>query len=242
MRAIWQNIYRDLREDITDGTYPFQSLLPSEAVLTEHFSCSHNTLRKALATLAGEGLVQPIQGKGVRVIFRPRERALFEVGSIETFTESMARMGVEQITLVSTFEPVCADKALAQRTGFEEGTELLHVERLRTFGGEPAIRDNSYFLASAVEGLTKEVAAQSIYEYLEGTLGLGISQSMREITVEPATKRDYELLELLDGSYMAIMTNRVFTNDGIMFECTQSRHRPDFFVFHDVAHRKTPIT
>lgn len=241
MKAIWQNIYRELREDVVNGTYPFQSLLPSEATLTERFSCSHNTLRKALATLAAEGLVQPIQGKGVRVIYQPRGRALFEVGGIETFAESMERMGVEQKTLVKTFEPVRVGKTLARQTGFEEGTDLLHVERIRTFGGEPAIRDNSYFLASATEGLTPKIAAKSIYAYLEGTLGLGIAQSMREITVEPATKRDHDLLELPDGCYMAIMTNHVFSNDGVMFECTQSRHRPDFFVFHDVAHRRATI-
>ena len=241
MRAIWQGIYRALREDIVNGVYPFQSLLPSEAALTGRFSCSHNTLRKALAALAEEGLVQPIQGKGVRVIFQPRERALFEVGGIETFAESMERMGLEQQTTVKTFEFLVADETLSHATGFAEGAELLHVERVRTFGDEPAIRDDSYFLASAAEGLTPRIASQSIYAYLEGTLGLGIAQSMRDITVEPAMRRDYELLKLHDGCYLAVMTNHVFTSDGVMFECTQSRHRPDFFAFHDVAHRKASV-
>ena len=241
MKAIWQGIYRSLREDIVNETYPFQSSLPSEATLVARFSCSHNTLRKALAALADEGLVQPIQGKGVRVIYQPRERALFEVGGIETFAETMERLKIEQETSVKTFEPVVADSRLSHFTGFAEGTELLHIERVRAFGGEPVIRDDSYFLASIVDGITPRIAAQSIYAYLEDTLGVGIAQSMREITVEPAESRDYELLELPEGCYLAIMTNHVFTTDGVMFESTRSRHRPDLFVFHDVARRRPAL-
>lgn len=241
MKAIWQGIYRALREDIVNETYPFQSLLPSEAALVGRFSCSHNTLRKALAALADEGLVQPIQGKGVRVIFQPRERALFEMGGIESYAETMARLKIKQTTTVATFEKVTADGRLAHFTGFAEGDKLLHVERVRAFGGEPVIRDDSYFLASVVEGLTPQIAEKSIYEYLEQTLGIGIAQSMREITVEPAEQRDYDLLELPENCYLAIMANRVFTYDGVMFESTRSRHRPDLFVFHDVARRKPSL-
>ncbi len=241
MKAIWQGIYRALREDIVNETYPFQSLLPSESTLVARFSCSHNTLRKALAALADEGLVQPIQGKGVRVIFQPRERALFEVGGIESYAETMARLKIKQETSVKTFELVVADGRLAHFTGFAEGDELLHVERVRSFGGEAVIRDDSYFLASVVDGLTPRIAAKSIYDYLENTLGIGIAQSMREITVEPAERRDYELLELPEGCYLAIMSNRVFSYDGVMFESTRSRHRPDLFVFHDVARRKPSL-
>ncbi len=238
MKAIWQGIYSSLRQDITNGTYPFQSLLPSEAVLTDAFACSHNTLRKALAKLTEEGLVQPIHGKGVRVIYQPRERALFEVGGIETFAETTARQGLEHETMVKTFEYLTVDDALMRVTGYAPGTDVLHIERIRVFGGEGAIRDESYFLASAVEGLTPRIASDSIYSYLEGTLGLGIAQSMRVITVEPATKRDYEVLTLPEGCYLAVVASRVFSNEGIMFESTTSRHRPDLFAFRDVAHRK----
>ncbi len=176
------------------------------------------------------------------MIYQPRERALFEVGGIETFAETMARLGIEQTTVVKTFDLVVADGRLAHFTGFDEGAELLHVERVRSFGGEPVIRDDSYFLASAVDGLTPKIAAGSIYRYLEGELGLVIAQSMREITVERATTRDYELLELPEGCYLAIMTNQVFLADGTMFERTQSRHRPDLFVFHDIARRKPSLS
>ena len=109
---------------------------------------------------------------------------------------------------------------------------------MRVIDGSPVIRDESYFLASLVTGLDAEKASHSIYRYLEQDLGLKIAQSRREITVEPAGKRDYELLDLPENSYMAVVTNQVFTAAGEMFEYTRSRHRPDRFVFHDIAKRK----
>lgn len=238
VRAIWQGIYHDLRQNVIDGTYPFRSLLPSEAALVQLYDCSHNTLRKALAALAEEGLVQPIHGKGVRVIYRPRTRAIFEVGGVETFDESMRRLGITPVTHVETFEHLEADKALADLTGFDVGTPLIHIERVRSFDGEAAILDVNYFLSSALEGLTTEIAESSVYSYLEDELGTKVALAQRAITVERATARDHELLDLEDGAYLAVVTSQSFTVGGDFFEYTQSRHRPDMFVFHDTARRK----
>jgi GntR family trehalose operon transcriptional repressor len=37
---------------------------------------------------------------------------------------------------------------------------------------------------------------------------------------------------------MAVITGQVYTKDGTLFEFTQSRHRPDYFCFEDIATRK----
>lgn len=238
VRAIWQGIYQDLQKSIFNGTYAFQALLPSEAQLVALYGCSHNTLRRALGQLADEGLVQPIHGKGVRVIYRAHEKSIFEVGGVETFQESMERLGQAPVTQVKTFESLLASASLARQTGFEEGAELIHIDRVRVFDGEAIIRDDNYFLASVAEGLTPVIAEDSIYKYLEGERGVKVGQAQRRITVEKATPRDYELLDLEDGAYLAVVSSQTFTAEGEMFEYTQSRHRADRFVFHQTARRK----
>ena len=40
MKAIWQGIYNDIKNDILEGTYPFQSFLPSEAQLVQKYERS----------------------------------------------------------------------------------------------------------------------------------------------------------------------------------------------------------
>lgn len=237
MRKIYYEIYEDLRDKIIAGTYPYQSFVPSENRLVEVYECSHNTLRKALAVLRLHGFVQPIRGKGVKVIYQPHQRANFVLGDIETFAEAAARNGLTASTRVKAFERVVADEALAGKIGFAPGDELIYLERVREFDGVSLIRDKSYFLASTLPGLTPQIAERSVYAYAENVLGMEIITSKRTISMQYATPRDRETLDLLDFDLLAVVTNRTFNAKGVMFESTQSRHRPDFFTFNDTAVR-----
>ena len=77
----------------------------------------------------------------------------------------------------------------------------------------------------------------SIYEYLENVRGLTISTSKRTLTVERVTQVDEKYIDLKDYNCMAVITSQTFNDNGIQFEYTQSRHRPDYFMFQDVATR-----
>ena len=239
VKALYDAIFRDIRDNIENGTYPYQSFLPSESQLVQAYGCSHNTLRRALALLRDQGYVQPIHGKGVRVIYQPVERASFTVGGIESFAETSARNHFAYTTEVKAFENVTADERVAAATGYAAGEKLVYVERVRRLNGVAAILDRSYFLAQQVPGLTAEIAGRSIYNYLEQELGCIVAMGKRVITVERATQHDEKLLDLEGRDYVAVMTTQAFNAQGIMFECTQSRHRPDMFCFRDTAVRST---
>ena len=60
------------------------------------------------------------------------------------------------------------------------------------------------------------------------------------MTVEKMTEIDEKYLNLNAGDYncMAVVSSQTYNSDGIMFEYTQSRHRPDYFRFYDNAVRK----
>ena len=68
-KAIYRQIYSTLKDEVVSGRLPYQSFIPSEHALTERFDCSRSSVRRALSQLAAEGYVQPMQGKGVRVIY-----------------------------------------------------------------------------------------------------------------------------------------------------------------------------
>ncbi len=237
MKAIYYDIYKDLRDRIIAGEYPFQSFIPSEVKLIETYECTHNTLRKALSVLHMHGFVHPIRGKGVRVIWHPNNRTRFGLGEIESFREAAERCGLSAQTQVRVFEHLRCDAALAEKTGFAEGDELLRVERVRHFDSTNLIFDKSLFLASCVEGLTPEIVSKSVFDYLEGELGMIITTSNRTITMEYATAEDREVLDLLDFDMLAVVENHTFNNQGVLFEVTWSRHRPDYFTFYNSAVR-----
>ena len=66
-RAAWgtyMTIADVLRGRITSGDLARRSPLPSEAALCEEFTVVRNTVRRALATLEDEGLIETLTGKG----------------------------------------------------------------------------------------------------------------------------------------------------------------------------------
>ena len=237
-KAKYEGIYHSIKKRIEAQDYPYQSLLPSENTLIEEYACSRNTVRRALAELVADGYVQTMQGRGVRVIYQPVGKTTFTIGGIETFQETARRNRLHAVTKVTKFETVIADECFAAKSGFSVGDELWSIERVRYLDGKALILDVNYFLKEFVPGLTPEIAANSIYEYIENTLGMQIITSKRRITVEHATARDEKLLDMGTYGCVAVVVNQTFNSAGLLFEYTQSRHQPDYFCFQDIATRK----
>lgn len=237
-RAKYDMIYRDLKEKIEEEQYTYQEMLPSEHVLIAQYGCSRNTVRRALSELASEGYVQSMQGKGVRNIYQPVDQNAYTVGGIETFKEATIRNQRSSVTRVLQFTELLADSRIEKRTGFRKGTELFYIQRLRILEGKPLILDHNYFLRELMPGLTPKIAEGSVYEYLEGELGINIVTSKRTLTVEHVTQVDEKYIDLSGYNCMAVFTSQTFNDEGVQFEYTQSRHHPDYFRFQDVAVRK----
>ena len=136
------------------------------------------------------------------------------------------------------FAEITADKRVAKRTGFPEGTELYYIQRLRKLDGKPCILDINMFDRSLVPGITREIAGKSVYDYIENELHMDIAMSKRRMTVERATQVDEKCLSLGDYNCLAVVTSQTFNGMGLMFEYTQSRHVPEYFCFMDTAVRK----
>ena len=233
----FDKIYVDLKNKIETGEYEFNALLPSENELKKIYNCSRSTAHRAISGLIERGYVQTRPGSRVRVIFEQVERNVFKIGGIESFKEAAARNGFSYETKIVKLEEIIADEEIAARTGFKVGDELYDVRRVRCIEGRALILDKNYFLVSATRGLNEEIARKSIYDYLENTLKMKILTSKRCMTAELATTEDKSLLELDDYNCLVIISGRVFNADGVQFEYTESRHRPDYFCFEDTATR-----
>ena len=47
-------------------------------------------------------------------------------------------------------------------------------------------------------------------------------------------------LELAGYNCLAVVTSKTYNGEGVLFEYTQSRHRPDYFCYQDIVSRKIP--
>ena len=234
--AKYRQIYERLAERMKTGEYAAESKLPSETELMHEYEASRGTVRKALDLLQEHGYVRKHHGKGVFVL--RRDQIEFQFNGIVSFSEVYASLLGRSIqTSVASFEDIEAPTWLADRMNLEPGTRMYRIERVRNFDGEDVILDVNYFVKDLVPGLTKEIAARSIYEYVEHELGLQISYAKRKIAAEDVTELDRMRLDLHDYEYVIVITNDTFLYEGRQFEYTESRHRLDKFQFSDVARR-----
>lgn len=236
-KSVFQQIYRDLRQKIESGLYSYQEFLPSEAELTKQYDCSRSSVRRALSLLAADGIVQSQQGKGVRVIANAKMPEPMGYKGLETFNELAHRRGFTPSTKLLVFEEVDADAELARLTGFAEGSRLTHILRSRAADGSVTSTDESFYLSDEVPGLSPETIGDSVYAYLEGTLGMRIGTSRRTITIEKATDADKRIIDLKGFDTVGVMRSNTFDSEGKMVEFTESRQRPGFFSYHEVAVR-----
>lgn len=238
-KKLFQEIYDKLSAGIENGLYSYQSMLLSESELCAHYGCSRSSVRRALAELARDGYVQPIQGKGVRVIWRPETDEAndgYSMGGLESFKQTADRMGFQGRNKVLEFKEVVVDAAIAQTTGFIKGDELFFIKRLRYADNVPVSLERSWMLKAEAPKLTKEIATDSLYCYLEST-GVRIAVGKRTITVEEATEEDKELLKLTTFPAVGVMRGQHFDDKGIMFEYSEIRQHPYYFSIRESATR-----
>jgi GntR family trehalose operon transcriptional repressor len=230
-------VYQDLLQKIDAEVYPIGSYLPSEHQLCELYGISRETGRKALATLADDGYIQKIRGKGSIVI--EHRQYEFPVSGIVSYKELAAKLHIKTENVVYDYQ---SDALLPVADFTSLGTELTEapvtaIKRVRVINGEPAIIDKDYILKSVVPDVPKRAAEESLYAYFEDQLGLTIGYATKEITMAPATEEDREHLVLNKGAYVAIVRSVTSLTDARAFQYTESRHRADRFSFRDFARR-----
>nr|WP_027872418.1 UTRA domain-containing protein [[Eubacterium] cellulosolvens] len=235
-KSKYDSIYNDLKLKIDSNVYEDGTYLPSENTLIKLYGCSRNTIRRAVSHLIIEGYVQPHHGKGVRIIHSssPNRKYDFTMSGIQGFTDTVTKSGYEVKTKVIVFTDMEVNEQLEKKTGIPLGMPIYYIRRVRYLDGIAKMVDTNLIRKDIVPGLTKADAEKSLFFYFSNSAGLEIKTIKRKITVEHSTPFDEKYLELDDYNCLAVMTSKCYNEDGIQFEYTESRNRPDIFVFNSV--------
>ncbi len=196
-------------------------MLPSEHELTQMYTTSRETIRKALNLLAQEGYIQKIRGKGSVII--DVDKFDFPVSGIASFKEMEQKLNISAKTVVNELAIMEADDELQSKLQVELRDPIWKVVRVREISGERIILDKDYLNQDIVPALTKEICEDSIYHYLENELMLRISFARKEIMVESPTDEDQTLLDLEGHSTIVVIKSYVYLDDARLFQYTESR-------------------
>ncbi|MGP4059322.1 trehalose operon repressor [Halobacillus sp. H74] len=235
MKNKYVEIYNKLVQSIQQGDFSAGETLPSEHDLSAQYSTSRETIRKALSLLSQNGYIQKVRGKGSVVL--DQNKFEFPVSGLTSFKELAIKMGQNFQTHVHELTLVKGKGEVAKQLNCNQTSRLWRVVRSREISGERIILDKDYLREDLIPDLTKEIAEQSLYDYIEKVLGLEISFAKKEIVIEPITEEDLEFLDLNGHSQVVVIRSYVYLSDTTVFQFTESRHRPDKFQFVDFARR-----
>lgn len=229
-------IYKEWKEKIESGQIAEGERLPTESSLMESYQVSRDTVRKSLNLLEQNGYIQ--RGRGRASLVMPKQRYTFPLSEIASFQEvnklSNAHAETEVVNL-DILQDSHKIKKIFQQSVNGEVYELIRVRRMKD---EAVILDKDYFVRDVVPRLPLNECKVSVYRYLEEELGLQISYAVKEITVQKANAEDYELLDMGDYNMVVVVKSHTYLENNTLFQCTESRHRPDKFRFVDLAKRK----
>ncbi|MCJ0953014.1 trehalose operon repressor [Mammaliicoccus sciuri] len=233
----YMKIYQSICEKILNGEYAHLQQLPSENELTKIYSTSRETVRKALNLLQEKGYIQKLRGKGSVVIYE--DVIQFPISEMVSFQEINKRLGLDYETKVELLEVIDAKDVPVVQHALElrDQDKLWHVIRTRTKDDAVRIMDEDYFICHVIPQLTKEVAAESIYKFIEQEMNVEISYSNKSITFEEMTENEILYFGKLNPPYTATVRGTVYLNNAEKFQYNISRHIATEFKFVDFSRR-----
>ncbi|GAB0117276.1 phosphonate metabolism transcriptional regulator PhnF [Acidisoma sp. 7E03] len=149
--VMWQRIAEVLAAEISAGTYPPGSRMPTETALAERFGVNRHTLRQAMGALSDAGLVSVQHGRGTFV--RPAPVIEYPVGPRTRFSEILSQQSrlAEGELLAFRESPASADVARALEIA--EGEAVVILEILRRADGQPVSLKTAHLPSSRFRGI-----------------------------------------------------------------------------------------
>ncbi|WP_159546000.1 trehalose operon repressor [Streptococcus halichoeri] len=232
----YEMIFKDLEQKISQNDYAPDDYLPTEMSLAKTYQASRDTIRKALGLLAKAGLIKKSQGRGSQVL-KPQQ-ILFPISELTSYQELANAFKMASKTNVISIDKLIVDEVLAQLTGFPIKTLLWRIVRQRVVDGMASVLDIDYLHKGLIPTMTRTIASQSLYDYIENQLGLVIDFALKEITIDQITERDKILLDLGPEHHVVSVKSKVYLANHQQFQFTESRHKLEKFKFVDFARRK----
>lgn len=218
-----RQLYLTLKQQIVTGFYREGDRLPKQEALSEQFGVSRITVRRALADLQAEGLVQNEQGVGsfVQALKHPPPAAV----SL-SYLEGLERTVRETDVTVVQVEMARPPLSVASMLQVNEGAEALHVVRIRSRNGTPLMLLDAWmppqFQPRVSPSALKE---RPLYQLLIGD-DIALGEVIQEIAAEMADPGVARHLDVEVNAPILRITRLVHDSRQAPFQYLQIRSSP----------------
>ena len=229
---LYQQVAQFLQRQISSGTYPVGSLLPTESELAEGLNVSRHTIRQAIGELRRRNLLSARKGVGTRVEAPVDDwRARFAASS-RTELFDFAR---ETAWTLSTKEQIEVRGSLATEMGVRPGRKMYHLEGPRHYIGDEAVLCyNEAFLdprlKHCLDGI--DTLRVALFTLIENASGERVKEIRQEIRAIPMPAHVAAHLGHDEGAICVKMTRRYLGSGNRLLEYAIQYYAGDKFVYH----------
>ncbi|HTX92968.1 MAG TPA: GntR family transcriptional regulator [Anaerolineales bacterium] len=228
--------FRRLQAELANliGSLPAESRLPSEPELARRMGVSRATLREAMRSFEGQGLIRRRQGVGTFVVAKVPviDTGLEVLESIETLAQrtnlpvNMGELHVEQVP---------ADEDQASALNIPVGTTLTRVSRVIYTDNRPIaylvdmVPSDVLSMAEIESGFTG-----SVLDLLMRRGDPKLVQSRTDIRAIGASSEVARALQIQRDDVLLHFVASLYTTDGRVVDYSFSYFLPGYFRFHVV--------
>ena len=208
--------------------------LPAEPDLAKNLGVSRATLREAMRSFEGQGLIRRRQGVGTFVVSQARviDTGLEKLESIETLAHKInldVAMGDLRI------EEIRANREQADNLQVDLNSPLVKISRVIHAEKRPV----AYLIDILPSGIIsqEELTTGFTGSVLDMLLQRGtprLSNSVTEVHAVAAAAEVARALEIQRGDVLLMFTAELFTDTDKMIDITASYFLPGYFKFHIV--------
>lgn len=210
---------------IESGTIEPGTRLEDEVSMASRLDVSRPTARRALETLTNRGLIIRRRGAGTQVTPVRVHRSL----KLTSLNDDLISSGATPRTSVLDWETEAATPGIAAALGVPDGTEVVHVRRLRMLGDEPlAILSN--WLPSDLAPSRSELTDHGLYACLRER-GVKISVGVQQISARLSTQDEARLLNEPSASALLTMQRTAYDDRNRAIEFGKHVYRASMYSY-----------
>lgn len=217
-------VYLVLADGIATGRYATGEPLPTEEQLTQIFSVSRITVRRAMTSLQNDGLIE--RGAGRRTIVRPQLGHPLSVPAASVI-ENIAAYGAETVATVLEFDYVAAPGFLRDRLWDSRDKPVQRAVRVRRQDSDPVMYLTSYVPTALGRTFTKNELNRIPMFQLLGRAGAHISGGEKVVSATLADPLVASRMEIKVGSPLLEMRSMMLDQHGRAVEYVEMLAIPD---------------
>lgn len=223
----YKQLYRHISGLVSSGALQGDDQLPSERDIAEIADVSRVTVRKAIADLVTDGLIEQRQGAG-SFVRGGGERFEQSLSSLVSFTENLEARGIastSEVLLTGVFRPTPTE---AMVLGLSAHHQVARVHRLRRGDDVPMALEHSSLPEDILPRPDK--IDVSLYDVLRAR-GKAPTRAMQRVTAVNAPGPVAKHLDLAEGAAVLQIERTAYLATGRPIEFTSGFYRSDVYDF-----------